>query len=270
MAKKKIAKKQAKKASKKVVKKVVKKGKVKSQDVKIQVQVSSLPAVVTEKDIIEPIHKGKQYAIAKTWVSSNQIMRMVQKTPPQHIYERPGKGGQKFTYVTGNYVEKVLNYVFGFLWDFEVINHGQAGDFIWVQGKLTVKNAQGATISKTQFGRSEVKYKKDTAHKPENYVDYGNDLKAATTDALKKCASLLGIAGDVYGKQEYKHEAEKVVREEPVKVVSVKDTVPGPDGDPVFTCSNCGGIVDEQVANYSKKMFGQILCRECQAGAKRK
>ena len=36
------------------------------------------------------------------------------------------------------------------------------------------------------------------------YVDYGNDLKAATTDALKKCASELGIASDVYGKNEFR------------------------------------------------------------------
>ena len=32
----------------------------------------------------------------------------------------------------------------------------------------------------------------------------GNDLKAATTDALKKCASELGIASDIYAPNEFK------------------------------------------------------------------
>ena len=39
-------------------------------------------------------------------------------------------------------------------------------------------------------------------------LDYGNDLKAATTDALKKCASELGIASDIYGANEFKEIAE--------------------------------------------------------------
>ena len=35
-------------------------------------------------------------------------------------------------------------------------------------------------------------------------MDLGNDLKAATTDALKKCASELGIASDIYAPNEFK------------------------------------------------------------------
>jgi len=41
-------------------------------------------------------------------------------------------------------------------------------------------------------------------------VDFGNDMKAAATDALKKCASELGIASDVYGTAEYAEEGVKV------------------------------------------------------------
>jgi len=235
--------------------------KKKSQELVIKVQ-SVLPSVITEKDIIEPIHDGKKLAITKTWVSDKQIMRMVQKTPPQHIYTRPGKGGQRWSYVTGNYVEKVLNYVFGFLWDFEVVGHGQEGDFIWVQGKLTVKNTNGDTITKTQFGRKEVAYLKDKVHKPENMLDYGNDLKSATTDALKKCASMLGIASDIYGKLEYKQETGIEVKAE-VKVVS-KDAVAGPDGDKVIVCQNCDGIMSQAESDFSQRLFKKNLCRDCQ------
>ena len=35
-------------------------------------------------------------------------------------------------------------------------------------------------------------------------LSIGNDLKAAATDALKKCAAEIGIAQDVYAPQEFK------------------------------------------------------------------
>jgi hypothetical protein len=39
---------------------------------------------------------------------------------------------------------------------------------------------------------------------PRQPLDYANDLKAAATDALKKCASEIGIANDIYGKNEFR------------------------------------------------------------------
>lgn len=128
-----------------------------------------------------------------------QLIHILQKTPAQHIYKRPAKGGGEWEYVTGAYVKKVLNYVFAWNWDFEVKEKGQEGDLLWVLGRLTVRT-KNATIIKEQFGRADMKKKRDGT----GYLDYGNDLKAATTDALKKCASELGIASDVYAKEEFK------------------------------------------------------------------
>jgi hypothetical protein len=102
--------------------------------------------------------------------------------------------------VTGVYVKKALNYVFGWMWDFNIVDKGREGDLVWVQGRLTIKNKSGKEmIVKEQFGRADIKFLRGT----KTPVDYGNDLKAAATDALKKCASELGIASDVYGKQEF-------------------------------------------------------------------
>ena len=113
---------------------------------------------------------------------------------------RPGKGGGEFDYVTGTYIKKVLNYTFGFQWDFEIKEHGEKGNMVWVLGKLTIKDNNGKPrIIKEQFGRADVKQKKTGGD-----LDFGNDLKAAATDALKKCASELGIASDIYGKNEFK------------------------------------------------------------------
>lgn len=263
------------KKKKKVAKKKApaRKPAVRSQELVVRVipQPDVLPTV---SDITEPIHEGKQLAIPKTWVSEKQIMRMVQKTPPQHIYKRPGKGGGVWEYVTGAYVEKVLNFVFGFLWDFEIIEHGKEEGMVWVKGKLTVRDAKGGAIVKMQFGRADIKYKKDT----KIMLDYGNDLKSASTDALKKCASLLGIASDIYGKSEYKQETNRDPAPAPVKQ-SVEKTIEilkdrdahvdyhceGPDGK---GCSYGSISISEQEADYSKKMFGKKLCRDCQKDSK--
>lgn len=48
------------------------------------------------------------------------------------------------------------------------------------------------------------------------------------------------------------------------------EKVVGPDGTPVILCKSCDEIIDEQVASFSKKVYGKILCRNCQKTAKRK
>jgi len=104
----------------------------------------------------------------------------LQKTPKEHIYTRPAKGGGEWEYVTGVYVKKVLNYCFGWRWDFEIKEHGREGNLVWVLGRLTIKNQKNEPIIvKEQFGRADIKFKKGT----KTPLDYGNDLKAAATDA---------------------------------------------------------------------------------------
>jgi len=135
----------------------------------------------------------------ETAVTKEQLKFMLGRTPKKHVYTRPAKGGGTWDYVTGSYVKKVLNYVFAWDWDFKVVEHDVKGDTIYVLGELTVRS-KGNSVTKMQFGRADIKYRRGT----KEYLDYGNDLKAATTDALKKCASELGIASDVYGKGEFK------------------------------------------------------------------
>jgi len=133
--------------------------------------------------------------------SNKQLLTILQRTPKIHVYTRPAKGGGEWDYVTGTYVKKVLNYTFGWMWDFQIVDKGKEGDQVWVQGRLTIRDNQGQPrIIKEQFGRQDLKKKKDGT----GYLDYGNDLKGATTDALKKCAADLGVASDIYGKNEFK------------------------------------------------------------------
>lgn len=139
--------------------------------------------------------------LTSTPIEEKQLLFILQRTPKQHIYRRKAKGGGYWEYVTGIYVKKALNYIFGWMWDFEIKDKGREGDLVWVQGRLTIKDKSGKPmIVKEQFGRADIKFLKGT----KTPVDYGNDLKAAATDALKKCASELGIASDVYGREEFK------------------------------------------------------------------
>lgn len=129
------------------------------------------------------------------------------KTPAKFIKKRVGRGGKYFDYVETGFVIEQLNKAFNNMWDFEIVDKQIGKDKIWVLGKLTVKFITPfgiQTISKSQFGGSDVKRSNGAV------IDIGDDLKSAASDSLKKCASLLGIAKDVYFKEDYSDEAGKV------------------------------------------------------------
>jgi hypothetical protein len=144
--------------------------------------------------------KNKLMLVSNPDINEKQLLHILQKTPSKYIYTRPGKGGGQFKYVKAYYVKKVLNYVFGWMWDFEIKEHGRESNQIWVLGRLTIKNKKGEVrIAKEQFGRADIKFYKD---RTKGELDFGNDLKAAASDSLKKCASELGISSDVYNEIE--------------------------------------------------------------------
>lgn len=235
-----------------------------------------------------PVVNNIEMALIPTPLTSTQIQSVLSPTPKEHIYTRPGKGGGKFNYVTGAYIKKKLNFTFGWFWDFEVKEHGEDTGLVWVLGKLTIRNPRtgNALIVKEQFGRAEVKFKKSTKEK----LDFGNDLKAATTDALKKCASELGIASDVYAGNEFKdirkvdraynapNEREMVVESEVRQEVVHNATVAPKEPqeaefeekigseEVIYPCDECGEIIeDKKVIEFSKRMNkGKVLCRACQ------
>ncbi len=239
------------------------------------IKVQQAPMLPTVTDLSEPMRDGKKLTIPKTWMSENQLTKILQKTPRQYVYQRPGKGGGKFDYVTVSYVQKALNYIFGWNWDFEIIQRGTEGGQVWVLGKLTVRGMQsGQTIVKTQYGRADIKMKKSGG-----MLDYGNDLKGASSDALKKCASLLGIASDIYGKADYKEETGEAPIEIRGEPVVVPDNAPrglkpgqvvGPDGEGVYVSSESGDIISEAEYMYSMKMYGRALSKDEQRDAKPK
>lgn len=123
-------------------------------------------------------------------------------TPREVIFQRPIRGGAQVDYVPGWWFVEQLNALFGHLWDFEVLDQFVGEKQVWVKGRIVAKGPEGMTVSKTAFGGSEIKKYSDKSDKFGQVIDIGDDLKAAATDALKKAATLLGIAADIYGKRE--------------------------------------------------------------------
>lgn len=163
----------------------------------------------------------KQVTRTVSVFNENQIQKLWNSTRPIYKYSRPAKGGGSWTYVKASYVRKVLDSVFGFNWNFDIETSlaeayevAKITKVCVVKGTLTGKvkvDGQWVEIKKTQFGRSEVKFlkNKDKTLKIDDYtglpqlLDFGNDMKGAVSDCLKKCASLFGIASDVYEAEEF-------------------------------------------------------------------
>lgn len=153
------------------------------------------------------IDKTELSLVKENSLNEHQLAQILKRTPNQYIKKRPAKGGGTWEYVTGGYVRKVLNLMFGWDWDFEILDHTIIGGEAVVKGRLTCRT-NGKQIVKTQFGNKDIIYKKQTQEEITKGLDkiplsIGNDLKAAATDALKKCAAEIGIAADIYNKEDF-------------------------------------------------------------------
>lgn len=151
-----------------------------------------------------------QVTRTKSVLNQNQIQKIWNSTPNRYKYSRPAKGGGEWTYIKGSYVRKVLDSVFGFRWDFETTTtdtelqrYLELGvNQVIVRGVLTgwvKEEGEWIPIKKSGTGRADIKFKKGT----DDPMDFGNDIKAAETDCLKKCASKFGIGADVYEADEF-------------------------------------------------------------------
>jgi hypothetical protein len=145
------------------------------------------------------IHPSELSLIDDNALTAKQLKQILKKTPAMYVHSRPAKGGGTWDYVTGGYVRKILNIMFGWNWSFEIVSEQILHGEVIVKGKLTC-TSNGITITKMQFGNKDIICKKGT----DTPLSIGNDLKAAATDALKKCAAELGIAADIYNKQDFK------------------------------------------------------------------
>lgn len=135
-------------------------------------------------------------------LNEKQLQHILKRTPQQYVKKRPAKGGGEWSYVTGGYIKKCLNLMFGWDWDFEILDEKIMHGEVVVKGKLTCRS-NGKVIVKMQYGNKDIICKKNT----NDPLSIGNDLKAAATDCLKKCAAEIGIAADIYNAEDFREVA---------------------------------------------------------------
>lgn len=230
------------------------------------------------------------------------------------------RGGVQITYITGEQVTRRLNEVLGpFGWNFTVVErqYDEDADEIWVHGRMGIRHPDsGEWIYRDQYGSQKVKrsaamcgftvrdgdnaglicndkqWDHDKRHRDHTFMasterrqplDLGFDHKGATTDSLKKCASLFGVGLYLSEKEQV---GDKVlpsvragrttqVREQPRQQPALpprqQQTTPTPITSGI-KCEQCGTdlrpqaftgnktwSVDE-LAEQGKERFKKVLC----------
>jgi len=111
---------------------------------------------------------------------------------PEQVKQRAGNFGQTLDYIEGHAVIKRLNDAFDGQWSFQVRSHDVLEAEVIVLGELIA-----GSISKTQFGSSSITRAKNSG----DIISLADDLKAATTDSLKKCATMFGVGLHLYSNE---------------------------------------------------------------------
>lgn len=121
-----------------------------------------------------------------------QETRTILETPftANQVKQRKGLWGKTLDYIEGHSVIGRLNEAFQSDWSFSLTEYRIMDDEVIVVGRLKVND-----VVKEQFGSSNIT--RDSQSRKTLCV--GDDLKGAATDALKKCASLLGVGLHLYG-----------------------------------------------------------------------
>lgn len=211
-------------------------------------------------------------------LNEKQLALILKKTPKQYVKQRAAKGGGTWDYVSGGYIKKCLNLMFGWDWDFEIISDQISYGEVIVKGKLTCRS-NGKQIIKTQYGNKEIVYKTEKVFNPdgtpkmvekygkqvqetrpsEQPLSIGNDFKSAATDCLKKCAAEIGIAADIYNKDDFREIRVDTSNDSDSKYLEIlelfneiEDFIPADEFD------NVKRIIDRQEKNSYDKILRDL------------
>jgi hypothetical protein len=114
--------------------------------------------------------------------NSDILAALTAPFPPEVIKHRVGAGGKDLTWVDARTVAARLDEVLGIsAWDFAVEPVGETSTVV---GILTLRFPDGAVARRQDFG-----YETGGS---------GESLKEASSDALRRCASLFGVARYLY------------------------------------------------------------------------
>jgi hypothetical protein len=107
------------------------------------------------------------------------------------IKQREGNFGKTLDYVEGHSIIQRLNDAFDAEWSFAILKHEI---FKETDEVLVLAELKAGDFVKNQFGSSKITRVKDSGE----IISLADDLKAAATDALKKTATMYGVALYLY------------------------------------------------------------------------
>jgi hypothetical protein len=110
---------------------------------------------------------------------------------PGQIKQREGNFGKLLDYIEGHAVIERLNMAFEAEWSFSILEHRILEE---TDEALVVGQLRSGDVVKTQFGSSRITRARESGE----MVSLADDFKAAATDSIKKCASLLGVGLHLY------------------------------------------------------------------------
>ena len=163
------------------------------------------------------------------------------------IKQRQGAFGDLLDYVEGSTVIQRLNDALEGEWTFEVVEHRVDDQEVVVLGKLS-----HAGITKMQFGKSAI----TRSRKDNSVVSLGDDLKAAATDALKKCATLFGVGLHLYVEDSSK----------PSPAPAVTKPTPVPENgrltarqlSAIYAIGQAKGMRNKDIRSYTQTAFNKV------------
>lgn len=136
-------------------------------------------------------------------MSDSSVYKQLAERFPAEQHKKRKQGSAELTYVTGEMVISRLNDVLGVTgWSFTVIREGSTETEAWVLGEM-VAHIDGKATIRQQYGNQDLKRGQHAT----------SDLfKSAATDALKKCATTIGVGLYLYDEDE-RREVEQEMRE---------------------------------------------------------
>lgn len=121
----------------------------------------------------------------------NEIYEQLRK-PFDKTHQKQG-----LDYLTGEQVTSRLNEALGWdKWSFRILEHGynESADEFWALGQIEIYVAPSPMVGELPIVRQQFGSQKPNRFRESGkIIDLGFDLKGAATDALKKCASLIGV-----------------------------------------------------------------------------
>lgn len=175
------------------------------------------------------------------------------------------------------YIVERLNQVFGVgKWTLKHKVALATSDYVLIRGRLVLLDYD--CVIPPQYGGHSTTGKN---------TEIADGYKSAITDCISKSASYIGIGIDVF-----KGKSSPRVNNYPTKKAQTKisDDIPviesepvGQYGEPVedkpapkktvkdstLTCSKCGVVIPQNVADFSDKKYGKKLCYPCQQEVKK-